>query len=82
MNTLNGKYAESCRFHFFTTKNHHKNLIKNDRRRPKLESKRLFASGLGIVFHHHTPVFPTLYFVIKLLTNFVFSTTLKYPSAK
>ena len=45
MTFLGGKYDESFRFRFFTTKNHHKKFIKIDSLRPKMELKHLFANG-------------------------------------
>ena len=82
MTLPNRKYAHSCRFRFLPTKNNHKKFIKIDHRKSILESKYLFANTNRVVFHHQTPVFHHLYFVVKLLANIAFSETLKYPSAK
>ena len=59
MTFLDGKYDESCRFPFFTTKNHHKNFVEIDHRRPKMESKCLFSSGNSVIFGFQEGVFET-----------------------
>ncbi|ABN07143.1 hypothetical protein Mlab_0973 [Methanocorpusculum labreanum Z] len=70
MTSLDGKYAQSCRFHFFTTKNHQRNLAKNGVRIIKMESKHLFANGNMVIFGCMEGVFEAGFFGC-VVTRFV-----------